>query len=88
MGKHPLNSALRFLLEMVAIISFGYWGYLQTDLWWRILLAAGLPILFAGIWGVFAVPGDPSRSGNTVVKTPGMVRLIIVERHTPTGKIH
>jgi hypothetical protein len=77
MGKHPLNNALRFLLEMLALISFGYWGYLQTDLWWRILLAAGLPLLFASIWGIFAVPGDPSRSGLTIVKTPGFVRLII-----------
>ena len=31
----------------------------------------------AVLWGVFAVPNDPSRSGNTIVDTPGVVRLIL-----------
>ncbi len=34
-------------------------------------------VLTAAIWGVFAVPDDPSRSGKTVVATPGRVRLLI-----------
>jgi len=29
------------------------------------------------LWGVFAVPNDPSRSGKTVVATPGLIRLIL-----------
>lgn len=37
--------------------------------------ALGLPLLAAVLWGVFATPGDPSRSGQTVVVTPGALRL-------------
>ena len=29
------------------------------------------------MWGVFAVPGDPSRSGRAPVATPGPVRLLL-----------
>lgn len=31
----------------------------------------------AVVWGVFATPGDGSRSGETVVATPGPVRLVL-----------
>jgi hypothetical protein len=37
----------------------------------------GLPVLAAAAWGVFAVRNDPSRSGKTVVKTPGAARLVL-----------
>ena len=77
MGSHPVNLVFRFLLEVVALISFGVWGWTQADGWVRILLAAGLPILMAVIWGVFAVPKDPSRSGNAPIITPGIVRLVL-----------
>ncbi|MGF1469042.1 MAG: DUF2568 domain-containing protein [Sandaracinaceae bacterium] len=36
-----------------------------------------LPLGAAILWVVFAVPGDPSRSGETVVTTPGWVRLLL-----------
>jgi hypothetical protein len=36
-----------------------------------------LPLTAAVIWGVFAVRGDPSRSGKTVVPTNGFIRLIL-----------
>ena len=29
------------------------------------------------IWGTFAVPDDPSRSGNAPIPTPGAIRLVI-----------
>lgn len=29
------------------------------------------------VWGVFAVPDDPSRSGNAPVPVPGWIRLAI-----------
>ena len=47
MSKHPLNSAVRLLLEMTAIVSFGIWGYHQTETGIRILLAILLPMGFA-----------------------------------------
>jgi hypothetical protein len=77
MSKHPLNSAVRLLLEMTAIVSFGIWGYHQTETGMRILLAILLPLGFAALWGVFAVKDDPSRSGKTVVQTPGIIRLLL-----------
>ena len=76
-SKHPINLALRFLLEVVAIITFGFWGHSLTGHGTRILLAILFPLLFAVLWGVFAVRGDPSRSGKTVVQTPGIVRLML-----------
>ncbi len=77
MSTHPLNLFVRLLLEVAALITFGYWGYTQVDSWMGILLAILLPGLFATLWGVFAVRDDPSRSGKTVVPTPGLLRLIL-----------
>ena len=31
----------------------------------------------AAVWGVFAVPGDPSRSGSAPVPVPGALRLLL-----------
>lgn len=77
MSKHPLNSAVRFILELGGIITFGIWGYHQSETGIRILLTLLLPLGFAVMWGVFAVRDDPSRSGKTVVQTPGVIRLIL-----------
>jgi hypothetical protein len=77
MSNNRVNLFFRFLLEVCAIVTFGVWGYGLSDQWPRILLAGVFPLLFAGIWGVFAVPNDPSRSGKTVIPTPGTVRLAL-----------
>jgi len=77
MSKNPLNLAIRFALEVVAIVAFGIWGYRASNAFPDIILAILLPLLFAVLWGVFAVPNDPSRSGKTVVPTPGLIRLIL-----------
>ena len=76
-STHPINLALRFLLELAAIFAFGYWGHSLGFDGMQILLAILFPLLFAVLWGVFAVRGDPSRSGKTVVHTPGIVRLLL-----------
>ena len=60
MGSHPLNLTLRFLLELAALIGFGYWGWGAAAGPLRWLLALGLPLLAAVLWGTFAVPDDPS----------------------------
>ena len=44
---------------------------------YRYILAIGLPLIAATLWGVFAVPDDPSRSGDAVVAISGAWRLII-----------
>lgn len=77
MGSHPINLMVRFLLELIAIFASGVWGWKQGEGWVRWALAIIIPIVFAAIWGTFAVPDDPSRSGAAPVPTPGMVRLII-----------
>jgi hypothetical protein len=74
---NPVHGIVRFLLELTAIVTFAIWGYAQSETWTRILLAILLPLLFALLWGVFAVRDDPSRSGKTVVRTPGIVRLLL-----------
>jgi hypothetical protein len=74
---NPLNLLIRFLLEIAALAAIGLWGWSQTEEWIRILLAIGIPLLVAAIWGIFAVPNDPSRSGKTVITTPGSIRLCI-----------
>ena len=72
-----LNLALRFLLEVAALVCFGIWGYHQSDSGLKIFFAIILPLGFAILWGVFAVRDDPSRSGKTVVQTPGVIRLVL-----------
>lgn len=71
------NLAIRFILEVVALVIYGVWGYHLTDSNLQIILAIAFPLGFAVLWGVFAVRGDPSRSGKTVVPTPGWIRLML-----------
>ncbi|MDB2467109.1 YrdB family protein [bacterium] len=68
---------VRFFLEIAALVTVGMWGWRQSDNWIKYVMAIGLPFLMAILWGVFAVPNDPSRTGNTIVNTPGVVRLIL-----------
>ena len=55
----------------------GAWGWQQSDGWLRYVLALATPIGAAFLWGTFAVPNDPSRSGRAPVVTPGIIRLIL-----------
>ena len=72
---HPANLALRFFLEIAALSGFGAMIWHLFSGWWRpFLLAVVLGGLMA-VWGVFAVPDDPSRSGNAPVPIPGLLRL-------------
>ena len=77
LGSHPINLILRFLLEISALVSAGMWGWKHSEGWLRFVLAIGIPIIFATIWGLFAVPNDPSRSGNAPIVTHGVIRFVI-----------
>jgi hypothetical protein len=77
MAQNPLNLALRFILEIVALIAIGYWGWSSTQGTLRFVVAIGAPLLAALLWGVLAVPGDRSRSGSAPVPVPGWVRLLL-----------
>jgi len=76
MGAHPINLLIRFLLEIIALITMGIWGWHQATGALQYLLAIGIPLLFTTLWGVFAVPDDPSRTGKAPVPVPGWLRLV------------
>ena len=74
MGSHPINLGLRFLLELAAWGSLGYWGWTQHTGAWRFAAGLGLPLVAMGLWGTFRVPGDP---GKAPVAIPGALRLLL-----------
>jgi Protein of unknown function (DUF2568) len=74
---NPLNLAVRFLLELSALFIMGWWGWRQRSDGWQIVFAVAIPLVAAAIWGTFAVPHDPSRSGSAPVPVPGIARLAI-----------
>lgn len=77
MGSHPINLGLRFLLELSVLFAVGYWAWKTQIGSTKYLLSFGLPIILATLWGVFAVPNDPSRSGETVIAVAGWIRLLL-----------
>ncbi|MEO7148220.1 MAG: YrdB family protein [Terrimesophilobacter sp.] len=51
------NDVLRFLLELFALFSLGYWGYLAWPFPWPgALLMIGTPLFAAVVWGLFRSP--------------------------------
>jgi len=77
MSSNPINLAIRFILEISVLFIAAYWRWHQTAGFTQYFLAVGLPLLFASLWGIFTVKGDPSRSGKTIVQTPGLIRLFL-----------
>ena len=77
MGSNPINLTFRFFLELTALFSLGYWGWNSTSGWIRYLSVIVYPVIAAAIWGLFAVPGDHSRSGKAPVPVPGFLRLLL-----------
>ena len=77
MATHPLNLAVRFVLELAALYALGLWGWRHGDGVWRFVIAAAIPLIAAALWGTFAVPGDPSRSGSAPVPVAGVLRLAL-----------
>jgi hypothetical protein len=65
------NLALRFLLELCALVALGYWG-LKTGSGTiaKIALGIGAPLVAAVVWGVFVAPRAP-------VELPGFVVLLL-----------
>jgi hypothetical protein len=74
---HPLNGALRFVLELVMFGSLGWWGRSLADGAVGWFSGVAIALAAAALWGVFNVPGDPSRSGKAPVVVPGWLRLVV-----------
>jgi Protein of unknown function (DUF2568) len=77
MATHPVNLVVRFLLELSALFALGLWGWHGRDDGWRILVALAIPTVAAALWGIFAVPHDPTRSGAAPIPVSGLVRLAL-----------
>ncbi|MFF0542167.1 YrdB family protein [Nocardia thailandica] len=77
MSLNPVLLGVRFLLELTALASFGVYGWRAFDTPWRYLLVVALPLAAALLWGVFALPDDPSRGGDVPVPVSGPVRLLV-----------
>ncbi len=71
------NLALRFGLELASLAGWAALAFSVSAGAWRYGLAIAAIAGIATLWGVFAVPGDPSRSGNAPVPVPGIVRLVL-----------
>jgi ABC-type amino acid transport system permease subunit len=65
------NLALRFLLEVGAVVAFGYWGFKAGDgRVMKILLGIGIPLLVVIMWTIFVSP-------NAAVSLPDAVKVIV-----------
>lgn len=66
-----INLALRFLLEVCALISLSYWGFQSGQgILMKFGLGIGSPLLTAIIWGVFGSPKAP-------IPLQGFYRLLL-----------
>lgn len=77
MSQHPANLLLRFVLEIISLIVIGMWGWQQSNGLLRFVLAFGLPLLLATLWGVFRDPKDPMQTRQPPVAVSGRVRLAL-----------
>jgi hypothetical protein len=52
-----VNEVLRFFLELFALFSLGYWGYLAWPFPWPgVLFMIATPLFAAVVWGLFRSP--------------------------------
>lgn len=77
MSQNPINLAVRFLLEIIALIALGAWAKTKFPGALGITLMILIPLIAAVAWGTFNVKGDPSRSGKAPVPVPGILRLAL-----------
>jgi hypothetical protein len=72
-----LHLAVRFVLELALLVSFGYWGWKTARGGIGGALLAVLAIAApAVLWGMFRAPDDPS-GGKPIFAIPGWARLAL-----------
>lgn len=77
-GDAPSQSRRQIIARTCC--AFEHWslgGWKQSDDWVRFVLAIGLPVITALVWGTFNVPDDPSRGGGAPIVVSGVFRLVI-----------
>lgn len=76
-SQHPVNLAVRFLLELAAIVGLFRWGLSLAGGLAGLAYAVLLGVVGMGMWATFNVPGDRSRSGGAPVPVSGRIRLVV-----------
>lgn len=77
MGFHQANLAFRFMLEFAALTAWSMVGQALVKGPFRYALMFGLPLIAAGLWATYRVPGDASAPGTAPVAVAGWVRLAL-----------
>ena len=72
------NLALRFLLELFALVALGYWGFqTPTEMLAKFGLGIGVPLLAAVVWAVAISPRRTLPLSDTLAFALGMVVLLL-----------
>lgn len=71
----PWNLALRFGLELAALVGLAMGAWAVSAGWLGWVAAVLVPLVAASVWGLFNVLDDPSRSGKAPVEVSGWIRL-------------
>lgn len=74
---NPINLAVRFVLEIGALIALGAWGATLADGFLSLVMALIVVTVAALLWGFVGVPGDRGPNDNPRVRVPGVLRLMI-----------
>ena len=56
-----VHATVRFLLELGALVAYGYWAVRLTSGTFGLVLGIAVPLVVATLWAVFAAPKSPRR---------------------------
>jgi Protein of unknown function (DUF2568) len=69
--NRAVNLTVAFLIEVVALVAFAWWGFHLSEAGWvRALVGVGVPIVTAVAWGLFLAP-------RATFKLPRVVQLVL-----------
>lgn len=75
MKRHPFDRALSAVIEVTAVLAYGFWAWAVHDGFTRYAWSFLAFLIAWVVWDVFRVPGDGAVKPR--VPVPGWVRLII-----------
>lgn len=88
-----VGGLLAFLGELASLAALAFWGAsVPTGTAWRVVAAAGLPLVAAVLWGLFAAPRAKFRVPVLAVVTKivvqgGAVAALVATGHPVPGAI-